>query len=567
MPTLVQIGAGNIGRGFIAPTFAQAGWSVVLVDIDRRRIEAARTRGRYTVTEVDNGGSRLVPVAPVTGVDAADQDAVVDVLAACDLASTAVGLNALARLGPVLARGLIARWAAGRDTLDVLLCENGATADAILREAVMSALPAEQRARARASLGIVRTSIGRMIPPGDEVDALDIAVEPYAHLPVDRAGFVGAIPVVPHLEPRADFDLVLGQKLYLHNLTHACLAYAGCARGLATIPDCMEDAALVAGARRAGEEASEALARAHGGTAAGRARVLAECTDLLEALFVRYRNRALADPVARVARDPVRKLAVDDRLVGAARLCLAHGVQPKAILAHILLACDHIVAADDPGAALWRSLQGRGALATIAAITKLPPEDPFMRALDLSDRRRQATQSMRAAGLVITDPEADLVEIADFGLGRFEQFGLAIHVYVNTARCCAKELVMLPGQICPEHRHPPIPGGAAEGGDPGKEETFRVRQGEVHLFLPGHHKDGAERTFALGLVPEDKRDAVTVFKHVHLTPGSQYTLKPNTPHWFVAGTEGAIVSEFSTRSRDEADVFTDPAIVRVPDPA
>jgi D-lyxose ketol-isomerase len=33
-------------------------------------------------------------------------------------------------------------------------------------------------------------------------------------------------------------------------------------------------------------------------------------------------------------------------------------------------------------------------------------------------------------------------------------------------------------------------------------------------------------------------------------------------HWFQAGPEGAVISEFSTQSRDEADVFTDPRIVR-----
>ena len=38
--------------------------------------------------------------------------------------------------------------------------------------------------------------------------------------------------------------------------------------------------------------------------------------------------------------------------------------------------------------------------------------------------------------------------------------------YVNTERCCAKELVLLPGQTCPEHRHPEI------NGEEGKEETL-----------------------------------------------------------------------------------------------
>ena len=47
-----------------------------------------------------------------------------------------------------------------------------------------------------------------------------------------------------------------------------------------------------------------------------------------------------------------------------------------------------------------------------------------------------------------------------------------------------------------------------------------------------------------------------------LRPGEQWTIPPDTLHWFEAGDEGAVVSEFSTRSRDETDVFTDPRIVR-----
>jgi D-lyxose ketol-isomerase len=47
-----------------------------------------------------------------------------------------------------------------------------------------------------------------------------------------------------------------------------------------------------------------------------------------------------------------------------------------------------------------------------------------------------------------------------------------------------------------------------------------------------------------------------------LQPGEQFTIPPNTLHWFQAGDDGAIVSEFSTRSTDEHDVFTDPRIIR-----
>ena len=148
----------------------------------------------------------------------------------------------------------------------------------------------------------------------------------------------------------------------------------------------------------------------------------------------------------------------------------------------------------------------------------------------MTDAER-ATAMLAEAGIVLTRAERESLETADFGLGRFEEVGLAVVVYVNTERVCAKELVLLPGQTCPEHRHPPV------DGEPGKEETFRCRTGEVHLHVAGHDE-------------------------IVLRPGEQFTIEPDTLHWFQAGPEGAVISEFSTRSRDETDVFTDPRIAR-----
>ena len=544
MPTLVQFGAGNIGRGFIAPTFAAAGWTVVFVEVAPALVAALRERGGYRVRVVGNSGEQVQEVRGVQVVDGRDIAAVAAALGSCDLAATAVGLNVLPRLGEPLAAGL-----ARRDRpLDVLVCENGAQAHEQLRAAVLA-----RDAALAARLGCVRTSIGRMIPPpAPGEDVLDIRVEGYAKLPVERAAFRGSVPVVPNLVAKDDFDLVLAQKLYLHNLTHACLAYGGHLRGCIDIPACMQESALVAQVHAIATAVAEALGRRHGGTAQKDSLAIAD--DLLE----RYRNRALADPVARVARDPWRKLAADDRLVGAARLCLAQGVGIAPIAAAIADACRYTASADEPRAAEWNSLAPLTRLTTAAALT---PEDPIMTAtakqLSTAGARACAAAQMRAAGLCLTDAEAAAIEIADFGLGRYGEFGLAIHVYVNTKRCCAKELMMLPGQTCPEHRHPPV------DGDPGKEETFRVRSGEVWLHLAGDADETAKQA-ALARLPADKKGAVTAFRTVHLKPGEQATLGPNVKHWFTAGAQGAVVSEFSTRSRDEADIFTDPAIVRVP---
>ena len=163
-----------------------------------------------------------------------------------------------------------------------------------------------------------------------------------------------------------------------------------------------------------------------------------------------------------------------------------------------------------------------------------------------------AAELLGRAGILITPDEQQRMEVADFGLGELVTTGLQILTYVNTERVCAKELVMIPGQTCPEHWHPTL------GGVLGKEETFRCRWGSVSLYVPG------ERTAAPRCVPPAGWEGFyTVGLQIHLEPGEQYTIHPDTPHWFQAGPRGAIVSEFSTRSTDEADVFQVPRIRRM----
>ncbi len=170
---------------------------------------------------------------------------------------------------------------------------------------------------------------------------------------------------------------------------------------------------------------------------------------------------------------------------------------------------------------------------------------------EVAGARQRAGEILDGAGIVLTPEERDGIEIADFGLSRLEELGLEVVVYANTDRVCAKELVLFPRQTCPEHRHPPFEG------TPGKEEMFRCRTGVVYLYLEGEATPAPSARLAAG-----DRDAFTVWREVVLRPGDQCLVPPDTLHWFQAGDEGAIVSEFSTTSRDDLDVFTDPRVQR-----
>jgi len=165
--------------------------------------------------------------------------------------------------------------------------------------------------------------------------------------------------------------------------------------------------------------------------------------------------------------------------------------------------------------------------------------------------RIKALSYFDKTGIILTEEEKKSIEIADFGLSDLYKIGLEVLVYVNTTKVCAKELVMFPGQTCPEHIHP------TKNGRSGKEETFRCRWGKVYLYVPGEKNSNPKLD---GL--ENHKEYLTVEHEIVLNPGEQYTLMPDTWHWFRAGSDGAVVSEFSTTSTDDQDVFTDPRINR-----
>ncbi len=170
------------------------------------------------------------------------------------------------------------------------------------------------------------------------------------------------------------------------------------------------------------------------------------------------------------------------------------------------------------------------------------------------EARLYAVDALQKVGVILTPDEASAIEVADCGLDEFSRQGMCLVTYVNTNRYCAKELVLLPRQTFPQHRHPPV------GDSPGKQETFRCRSGEVYLSI-----SGPESNEPRAQVPPGSEPYYTVRNEIVLRPGEQFTIPPDTWHWFQAGDEGAVVSEFSSTSTDDADIFANPRIIRAPE--
>lgn len=329
MKKAVMYGAGNIGRGFIGQLFSESGYEVVFIDVNLEIIDKLNLEGRYPVGILSESGCRDIIVSNVKGVNGLDIEKVAETIAEADIMATAVGVNVLPKIVKPIAEGLKKRWRLGRmNPLNIIICENLLDANRYLEELIKGELDDGQSRYFDKLIGLVEASIGRMVPVMtpklQQGNILRICVEEYSELPVDKDGFKGEIPFIKNMKPSSPFGFYIQRKLFIHNMGHALAAYLGKLKGYSFIWEAIEDQSVRPAVVRAMKDSARALSGEHG----------VELEDIMEHvddLLYRFGNRLLGDTVNRVGNDVMRKLSPNDRLVGAASLCAAHGINPANI--------------------------------------------------------------------------------------------------------------------------------------------------------------------------------------------------------------------------------------------
>ncbi len=366
----VIFGGGNIGRGFIGQLFSESGYEVTFVDVVEDLLNAMNKNHSYKLQTVCNEGVKEYEIAPVKAINSNDKDAVADAVDNAEICATALGANVLKFVAPNIALGVAKRAARNAGPLNFIICENLHGAAQIMRELVEASTPEEAKQYLSEKIGFVSTVIGRMVPaPTAEMRAQDptlIKVEPYKELPVARNEFVGEIPEIVAMTPYDDFEVFTARKLYVHNCGHALMSYVGFQRGYEMGYEAMEDseirAFMLAGLR---ESVDGICAECK----ADSKWLYAHVDDLLE----RFTNRMLGDTIFRLGRDPLRKLAAEDRLVGAANLACKAGVKPVH-LAWGIAAALYFDPLEDPSAMkLQEMLKEKGPEATLKEIADIEP--------------------------------------------------------------------------------------------------------------------------------------------------------------------------------------------------
>jgi mannitol-1-phosphate 5-dehydrogenase len=362
----VIVGAGKIGCGHLAALFDEAGWDVVLAA--RREDVVARCRAAPDFTvRLTGAGTVQHVVADAVLIGTADFRQAIE---GADLIATAVGAKNVLALAAALAPALAARPA--DRPVDVWCVENADAAPGL--EAALREIAAAE-ALELPPLGIAGGIAWRAVTAGDWKTSPrpEFVADPTRTLVIDGGRTVTPLPTIPDVSASDDYGRDLLAKFLGFGAGHAMCAYLGILRGHTFIHEAISDPLLRPMIQRSLQTSRRSLLSVDIATGA-------DIVESIEWVLTRYGNLDLNDPLTRVARDPIRKLAPDGPLVSAAHLVhRVTGRVPAGFARAIASALAYRNDGDEQARRLQEVLERQGVDSVLSEVCGLEPDDPLSR--------------------------------------------------------------------------------------------------------------------------------------------------------------------------------------------
>ena len=361
MKKAIQFGAGNIGRGFIGALLAEAGYHVVFADVNEAVIDKINADGTYTVHVMDVT-CREEKITNISGVNSTT-DAVLEEITQAEVITTAVGLVVLPRIAPAIAKGITLRMERGiTDCLNIIACENAIKASSQLKAAVYEILDEEGKAYADQYVGFPDCSVDRIVPPVKSENFIDVVVENYYEWNVEQASFKGEIPAIKGMNLADNLMAYIERKLFTLNTGHAITSYLGYLKGYHTVDESIGDEKIYETVKAAMQESGAGLIEKYGFDKEAH-------MAYIKKIIGRFRNHYLEDDVARVGREPLRKLSATDRLVKPTMTAVGYGLPVEHLLIGIGAALHYDNAADQQSVELQAKIKENGVRAAFSEIS------------------------------------------------------------------------------------------------------------------------------------------------------------------------------------------------------
>lgn len=361
----VHFGAGNIGRGFIGKVLSDSNVAVTFADVDAPLVDQLSHDQSYKV-KVVGSECQIDTVTHVTAVNSTSDD-VIERIIHTDLVTTAVGPNVLNIIAKTIAKGLTKRFEANNSSpLNIIACENMVRGTTHLKNEVYSHLDESFHARCDELIGFVDSAVDRIVPPSEAAndDLLEVTVESFSEWIVDEQQFKGGVPSITGMEKTDNLMAFVERKLFTLNTGHCITAYLGSLKGHETVRDAIQDPEIRAEVKTAMEESGEVLIRRYGFDKELHA-------AYIEKILGRFANPYLRDEIDRVARQPIRKLGENDRLIKPLLGTIEYGTENKTLLKGIAAAFKYVNDTDPQAVELQTRLGESGLKSTLAHYTGL----------------------------------------------------------------------------------------------------------------------------------------------------------------------------------------------------
>ena len=363
MKKAIQFGAGNIGRGFIGALLSKAGYHVVFADVNTEIINKINSDKKYTIHVMDTICSEE-EISNISGVISTSDEIYKEIVEA-EIITTAVGPVVLPRIAPTIAKGIALRKEKGIKTyLNIIACENAIKASSQLEEEVKKYLNEEEIEYLKEFVGFPNCSVDRIVPPVKSENILDVVVENYYEWNVEKSAFKGEIPKIEGLNLVDNLMAYIERKLFTLNTGHAITAYFGYLKGYETIEESIKDEVIYGFVKNAMIESGKGLIAKYNFDEEAHYKYIDKIID-------RFKNPYLKDDVARVGREPLRKLNENDRLIKPLITARGFNINTDNLLLGVGAALHYDNKEDSQSVQLQSLINEKGIKASLAEISKI----------------------------------------------------------------------------------------------------------------------------------------------------------------------------------------------------
>ncbi|MCF0148235.1 MAG: mannitol-1-phosphate 5-dehydrogenase [Clostridium sp.] len=370
MKKAIQFGAGNIGRGFIGALLSKSGYNVVFADVNKEVINKINEDKEYTIKIMDVQCD-IEKVNNISGVLSTSNEILKEIKAA-SIITTAVGPLVLPKIASTIAEGIKGRKEVGiEEYLNIIACENAVNASSQLKDEVKKYLNDEELIYLDKYIGFPNCSVDRIVPPVKSENILDVVVEKFHEWNVEKDAFKGEIPNIEGMNLVNNLVAYIERKLFTLNTGHAITAYFGYLKGYKTIDESINDEKIYTFVRKAMIESGEALIAKYGFDREMHIKYI-------DKIIGRFRNPYLKDDVARVGREPLRKLNKDDRLIKPLITARSYNIDSENLLLGVGAAMHYKNEEDEQSVKLQSLIKSKGVKGSLSEVAKIPEDSEIL---------------------------------------------------------------------------------------------------------------------------------------------------------------------------------------------